>query len=207
MFKPVCIVRETGSLRCKIIGTYCVDLNRIYPNQKLPDDFIWPLDANRHEENVRTIRQLIKDNPVDQLPYVDENLVQFKPFTLDDQTDSDEEPNANMDLNCKILKKSKLDKTNIIKDTCNLTNQQYDSNKRKQSAKSSVRPSHCPYCLQRFSATFNAKLHFNGRKNGNGYRISCPVARRTATSKTLEPILCAENCMICYELEQNRKSG
>ena len=64
---------------------------------------------------------------------VDENLVQFKPFTLDDQTDSDEEPNANMDLNCKILKKSKLDKTNIIKVTCNLTNQQHDSNKRKQS--------------------------------------------------------------------------
>jgi len=192
VFKPVCIARQTQSLFCNIIGTYCLDSNSI--DGKLPDDFIYPMSANKHEQNVFTIRKLIDENPVDELPYVDinEDTVKVKQFNLENDYFSsagEEERDENVDLNAKVPVK-RMKKVNAEND------QTISS---KSNIKSSVRPAHCPYCFQRFSATFNAKLHYHGRNSGNGFRISCKIACELSVKKTLEPIVCNENCMICLK--------
>lgn len=221
VFKPVCIVKRSQALLLNIIGLYCLDASKMRADQPAPAGFIWPLNFGKHEENVATIRRLIKDNPVDQLPYVDIDEAAIGPFSLDtdklkhrtDQRmnsaghvgDEEEEPDENDENSGEM----ELDRDDSDVEAGDSKCQSKGSKPAKagssqsgiRSSQSSIRPSHCPYCHQRFSASFNAKMHFKGRLKQSGKHISCPVSSKLLSDAIdLEPIVCTgTNCRECLK--------
>lgn len=217
VFQPICIVKRSHTLLLKVLGLYCLNASKMSADQPVPPGFIWPLNFGKHEENVATIRRLIKENPVDdQLPYVDidETAIDLRPFSPDaDEQENrlhrvcqranfvgraggDEEPDEN-DENSDKLKHSfgRLEK---------LSRSDSDAeagDSKCQSKSSKPKPAHCPFCYQRFSASFNAKMHFKGRLKHSGKHISCPVSSKLRSDAiNLEPIACAgTNCSECLK--------
>lgn len=173
-------------------------------DQQLPVDFIWPINANRHEENVRTIRQLIQDNPIEQLPFFNANQKTNRSLNVSNQNENQENVKIESNLieNNDAVKRSnqKMIQIKLINST-----KKRKSNKRKKNL--SIRPAHCPFCLKLFSATFNAKLHYNGRRtNISLNHISCKKAPKNKDKIIEQPIPCTKNCEICANFERNSEN-
>ena len=194
VFKPVRIMRESGSLLVKVLGLYCRDVSRLRVNQTMPPGFIWPLSFGKHDENVATIRRLIKKNPVDdRLPYVSafESAV-VRPFSLDAGDENDENLDKKQPfLSAKVRRNESKTETDAV----------YKGLPKN----SKPRAAHCPYCYGLFSASFNAKMHFKGRLKQSSIHISCPVSSKLSNSAiTLEPVICAgPNCEECLKRQSN----
>lgn len=226
VFKPVCVVRETGTLLLKVLGLYCQNPGKLQVDKPMPPGFIWPLNFRKHEDNVTTIRRLIRENPVeDLLPFVsiDEGAINVQPFSLDvgekdesmldricQRTNSVQRDDEEPDENDENLNKKKPSSRRLI--SRNKPNSEVDAVNHCQpkisrsKAASYPAKAHCPYCHQRFSASFNAKMHFKGRFKHGGVHISCPVSSKL-NSITLEPVICTgTNCVECLRRQSNQPS-
>ena len=304
VYKPLAVDRKTDTVIYKILGSYCDHFDSSVEDEVKKDpngqwqDFIWPLSANRHQDNLKVIRRLIQDNPVpDRLPYVDlpsetEDLPtmpfsvrlkrkksQVKPNLGDkkrknskkgkkrpiksqkgtkklDQSVQNRMPTSSAsvsEFNEEIYSQARFrvldpneamsddehyfsDNSNLndpaslekelemLKDLSDSTEQELltvatglrryranrkrrndsvdsDKSKRPLTTSKGVQPAHCPYCLQLFSATFNAKLHFNGRYKNNEKHISCKK-RQEMGDQNLSPIICSSDCLICQVKNQ-----
>jgi hypothetical protein len=312
VFKPIGVVRKNQSVLCRILGVYCDFVDSLSTQQVQSErdarlrDFIWPLSADRHADNVTTIRRLIRENPVsERLPYVDlpSGVVPAKSFSIrvkrkhpsdalqngvqsaiyharssngpksiseasleshdycepgpsrrsedyeylqgdftesefnplrsglndspmeeedefaDDGEDDDEDDGNEFDFDAaddiasaekemimlaKLAERTEQELRAVAtglkrfskKDQSFGDSDEGKTKKKRTTNGKGIQPAHCPYCMQLFSATFNAKLHYNGRYKGNGKHISCKK-RQEMGDQNLNPIVCIPNCLVC----------